>query len=128
MTDGKKNNFQSLVENTISSLNAMASANTIFGDAYKTEGGETIIPVSKVVVGYVVGGGEYSETSKRKKNENLPMAAGSGGGISLVPEGYILDNKKEIKYVSTKQKDEFDFIYKIFSETLKFLENFKKKD
>lgn len=127
MTNDKKNNLHDLVENTISSLNGMVSANTIFGDAFKTESGATVIPVSKVVVGYVVGGGEYSDFTSRKKNETYPMAGGSGGGISLVPEGYIIDTKNEIKYVSVKQKDELDFIYKVLRDAFSLLENFTKR-
>ena len=50
----------------------------ISSNMYKktTEDGTSIIPISKVTVGYVVGGGEYSDTSKKKTANRFPMTGG----------------------------------------------------
>ncbi|MBO4412952.1 MAG: hypothetical protein J5779_02955, partial [Clostridia bacterium] len=63
--------------------------------------GTIIIPVSKLAVGFVVGGGEYTNLSSKRSKFNYPMAGGSGGGISSTPVGFIVSTEKEIKFVST---------------------------
>lgn len=82
--------IQSVIESSIDQIKALAETNTIIGKPILTPSGLTIIPVSKVSVGFVVGGGEYGANAKRQSMP-FPMAASTGGGVSLNPIGFLID-------------------------------------
>ena len=55
----------------------------------------TIIPISKVSIGFVAGGGEYNDLNAKRNSADFPMAGGTGGGFTVVPLGFfVLENNK----------------------------------
>lgn len=80
---------QTVIETSLEQIKALAEANTIVGSPILTPSGITIIPVSKVSVGFVVGGGEYGDMKSR--SIPFPMAASTGGGVALNPIGFLID-------------------------------------
>ena len=65
----------------------MIDANTVIGTPYTTPSGTTIIPVSKVSMGFATGGLDYSG-----KAESQPQNFGAGGGtgLSIQPLGFLV--------------------------------------
>ena len=61
---------ENLINGTMQNLHTLVEANTIIGDPVISPDGTIIIPISKVSVGYVVGGGEFLDLAKKKKIEN----------------------------------------------------------
>lgn len=102
MKDYESNStIKNLINETLDNLQTLTSSSTIFGDAKILPDGTSIIPVSKLTVGFVVGGGEYADLSTRRVSTCYPMAGGSGGGISSTPIGFIVNTASEIKFIST---------------------------
>lgn len=102
MKDYEKNSsIKDLIAETMENLQSLTSSSTIFGEAKILPDGTAIIPVSKLTIGFVVGGGEYADLSTRRVGTCYPMAGGSGGGISSTPIGFIVNTPNEIKFVST---------------------------
>ncbi len=102
MKDYEKNSsIKDLIAETMENLQSLTSSSTIFGEAKILPDGTAIIPVSKLTIGFVVGGGEYADLSTRRVGTCYPMAGGSGGGISSTPIGFIVNTSNEIKFVST---------------------------
>lgn len=102
MKEYKKNSsIKDLIAETMDNLQSLTSSSTIFGEAKILPDGTAIIPVSKLTIGFVVGGGEYADLSTRRVGTCYPMAGGSGGGISSTPIGFIVNTPNEIKFVST---------------------------
>lgn len=97
----KDSSIKNLISETMNNLQTLTSSSTIFGEAKILPDGTAIIPVSKLTVGFVVGGGEYADLSSRRVGTCYPMAGGSGGGISSTPIGFIVNTPNEIKFVST---------------------------
>lgn len=97
----KNSSIKNLIAETMENLQLLTSSSTIFGEAKILPDGTAIIPVSKLTIGFVVGGGEYADLSTRRVGTCYPMAGGSGGGISSTPIGFIVNTPNEIKFVST---------------------------
>ena len=78
--DENTSNINNLIDESISNIKSLMETNTIIGDPVIAPDGTIIIPISKVSVGFIVGGGEYSDKSSRRVAKHYPMAGGSGGG------------------------------------------------
>ena len=72
----------------------MVDVGTVVGDAIEVSTGISVIPVSRVCLGFVSGGGEYEgEDTKLKdvpEGRSLPFAGGSGAGVSVQPVGFLV--------------------------------------
>ncbi len=83
------------------SLKDMIDVNTVVGDAVEAEDGTVIIPISRVSVGFVSGGGEYEcckdSCLSQGSEGRLPFAGGAGAGISLCPMGFLVVGKSGVR-------------------------------
>lgn len=61
----KEHPIETVLEQTLSKLKTIIDIDSVIGTPISTEAGETIIPLSKVTVGFVAGGGEYVEHDKK---------------------------------------------------------------
>ena len=84
-----------LIDNTFVKLKDIIDANTIIGKTIKLSENVAIIPISKVSVGLVTGGGEMPV--KRKNLTSL----GSTTGFTLIPIGFLTINGQSINYIPT---------------------------
>ncbi len=87
----KQNKIENLISGAIKNLNGLVDVDTIVGKPFVTEAG-TIIPVSKVTMGFLTGGGEYGDVKYFKKDEDFPFSGGSGAVVSMSPMGFLIDN------------------------------------
>ena len=88
-----KDKINNSIETAIKSLGNMIDVNTVVGKPFKGENGEYIIPITKVTVGIISGGGEYGKVSVFKKNDELPYTAGNGAIVSIKPTGFLIKEK-----------------------------------
>ena len=65
------NFLEDLVSSSISKIEELAQSKTIIGEPITITSGKTIIPISKVSIGYVVGGGEYNSVNKKTQKGYL---------------------------------------------------------
>ena len=94
----KTNKIDNLITNALKNLNNLIDVNTIIGKPVLSENC-TIIPVSKVTMGFLTGGGEYGDVKYFKKDENYPFSGGSGAVVSLKPMGFLINNGEGYKVV-----------------------------
>ena len=87
------NPIDEVLSTAMKQLRSIADVNTVIGKPIESEGGKTIIPISKVTIGFVAGGGEYGET--HKFSSEYPFAGGSGGAVQLSPIGFLVGSKEE---------------------------------
>lgn len=95
----KSNNIEHITDKAIKSLNEITQGNAVIGKPIKTEKA-TVIPLTKISVGFLTGGGEYGEVKVVKQSKSFPLSAGSGAVISLKPNGFLIVGE-EIKLVKT---------------------------
>ena len=108
--------IENLINGTMENLHTLVEANTIIGDKIFTPDGSVIIPISKVSVGYVVGGGEYIDVARKKKLETFPLAGGSGGGVTVTPVGFLISSGGVVEYIDIENKTAFENALKIINK------------
>lgn len=72
-----------MLESTIQKIREMVDVNSVIGNPITTPDGVTIIPVSKVSVGFGGGGSDY--TSK-----DTAFGGGAGGGVKIDPIAFLV--------------------------------------
>ena len=77
-----------MMENTIAKIREMVDVNSVIGNPITTPDGVTIIPISKVSVGFGGGGSDFVSTNVNKQ-EN-PFGGGCGGGVKIVPIAFLI--------------------------------------
>lgn len=111
-----------LISSSMDKIKTIVDSSTIVGDKVETEDGTTIIPISKVSVGYVVGGGEYADLSSRRVANHFPMAGGSSGGMSVTPVGFLIESEGEIKFINVENKSLYQTVLNMFNALLSKVE------
>ena len=81
-------NLSNMIENTLSKIKEMISVNDVVGEPITTAEGVTIIPISKVSVGFVGGGSDF--VSKNPNKQENPFGGGVGGGVHVTPVAFII--------------------------------------
>jgi len=80
------------------SIRDMIDVNTIVGDPVETPDGTVIIPISKVALGFGVGGSDYaSKNGKPAENGTNLFGGGAGGGVSISPVAFMVVGKGQIR-------------------------------
>ena len=77
-----------MLENTIAKIREMVDVNSVIGNPITTPDGVTIIPVSKVSVGF--GGGGSDCVSKNGNKQEKPFGGGAGGGVKVTPIAFLI--------------------------------------
>lgn len=108
-------NVNNIIDTAMEKLKNIIDVNTVVGKPFSMGENTTVVPVSKVSVGFVAGGGEIS--GKNKKVTQFPFAGGSGSGFSVEPIGFLVFTNGEPKYISTQEFSPLSEIVKI-SNTL----------
>lgn len=104
-------NVNSVIDIAMNRLKEIIDVNTVIGKPIKLEDGTTILPVSKVSVGFVAGGGEIVARAKQKAPKD-PFAGGSGSGFVLSPLGFLIIDSYGVKYINCETKTPLDEIIK----------------
>lgn len=101
----------SVIDIAMNRLKEIIDVNTVIGKPLKLENNTTIVPVSKVSVGFVAGGGEIVARAKQKTPKD-PFAGGSGSGFVVSPLGFLIIDSFGVKYVNCETKTPLDEIIK----------------
>ncbi len=117
-----------LISSSMEKIKTIVDSSTIVGEKVTTEDGTTIIPISKVSVGYVVGGGEYADLSSRRVANHFPMAGGSSGGMSVTPVGFLIETKGEINFVNVENKSLYQTVLNMFNALLAKVQKSEEDD
>ena len=87
--------LRNMLETTIQKLREMLDVNTVVGTPITTPDGVTIIPVSKVSVGFGGGGSDFAS-----KNTENPFGGGVGGGVKVSPVCFLVVKDGNVRMLS----------------------------
>lgn len=117
-----------LIRISLDRVKLLMETNTIVGEPLKIDNKTSIIPISKASVGFVVGGGEYSDKSNRRVANHFPMAGGSGCGMSVSPVGFIVINENGAEFVDVENKTMYQTLLNLVNTLLDKFKTNKKED
>ena len=80
-----------ILASTIEQIRDLVDTSTIIGEAIYSEGGVTVIPVSKVTYGFASGGADFPS----KGNQEL-FGGGGGAGVTITPVAFLVINDGEV--------------------------------
>lgn len=88
-----ENKLQDIIRTSLESIRTMVDADTVIGKPIDTKSGTTIIPISKVSVGFASGGVDYTGKNEAANAAKVQNFGGGGGtGISVSPVGFLVVN------------------------------------
>lgn len=120
--------INNLIDNAMDKIKTIVDSSTVIGEKVETPDGTVIIPISKVSVGYVVGGGEYADLSSSRVANHFPMAGGSSGGMSVTPVGFLIESKGEINFINVENKTVYQTILNMFNALLAKMEKEQQEE
>lgn len=86
-----ENKLQDIIRTSLENIRTMVDANTVVGNPIDTKSGTTIIPISKVSVGFASGGVDYTGKNEAANAAKVQNFGGGGGtGISVSPVGFLV--------------------------------------
>ena len=105
-----------MLEHTIQKIREMVDVNSVIGEPITTPDGVTIIPVSKVSVGFGGGGSDFVNS---KGGEN-PFGGGVGGGVKVTPVCFLIvkDGAVRMMPVAAPANTTADRIVEMVPDTL----------
>lgn len=89
-------NTSNMLENAIAKIREMVDVNSVIGNPITTADGVTIIPVSKVSVGFGGGGSDYVSKNPNKL-DNHPFGGGAGGGVKVTPVAFLIIKEGNVR-------------------------------
>ena len=84
----EKHPINDLMAVTMEKMREMVDANAIVGQPITTPDGVTLIPVSRMSVGFGSGGGDYN--TKYTAGKDASFAGGSGAGVDIAPIAFLV--------------------------------------
>ena len=111
--------IERVMDNAFSKLRSIVDADTVIGKPLVLEDGTGILPVSRVTMGFLTGGGEYSDISG--KSSEFPFAGGSGIGAAVTPVGFLVMRGKDWKILHIGDRTLYDKVLSMMPEALEAL-------
>ena len=116
--------LSNMIENTLSKIKDMISVNDVVGTPITTPEGVTIIPISKVSVGFGGGGSDF--VSKNVNKQENPFGGGVGGGVNVVPVAFIIIKGDSVRMlpVAAPANTTADRVVELVPDVLDKISNF----
>ena len=110
-------NLPNMLQDTISKIREMMDVNNVIGEPIVV-GDISIIPVSKVSVGFGGGGSDF--VSKNPNKQDTPFGGGAGGGVKVTPICFLIvkDGNVRMMPVATPANTTADRIVEMVPDTL----------
>lgn len=84
-----------MLENTITKVREMVDSNSVVGEAITVAEGVTIIPISKINVGFGGGGSDFAT----KNSQSDAFGGGVAGGIKVTPVAFLVIKDGNVRMV-----------------------------
>lgn len=116
------NRIKDVMAESIKSMRSLVDIDVVVGSPIETNTKLTIIPLTKVTMGFVSGGGEYySELREIKKDNEYPFAGGAGSGLNVQPIGFLVIDEKQVDIVKIESKSAVEKLIEAVPEVAKFI-------
>lgn len=107
-----------MLDSTIAKIREMVDVNSVVGDPVTTPEGVTIIPISKISVGFGGGGSDF--VSKNVNHQDNPFGGGVGAGVKVTPVAFLIVKEGSVRMlpVATPANTTADRLVEMVPDTL----------
>ena len=114
-----------MLETTMQKIREMVDVNSVIGTPITTPDGVTIIPVSKVSVGFGGGGSDFVTKNRPADGEN-PFGGGVGGGVNVIPICFLIVKDGNVRMLpgATPANTTADRLVEMVPDTLDKISSF----
>lgn len=122
----EKHPIGDIMEVTMAKLKEMVDANTVVGTPISTPDGVTLIPVSRITVGFASGG---SEIPAKQNPGSTGFGAGNGAGVKVEPIGFLVVKEGNVRLISIAPpaRTSLDRVIELMPELLEKADQFLEK-
>lgn len=120
--------LEGLFSASFDGLKGMVDTNTVIGKPVVTQDGTTIIPITRLAVGYGMGGWNYGDDKQENAMKKDGITAGSGGGVTVQPVGFLVVSNGEVKLLNIDSVSPLEKICDALPDALNVISEFIKKD
>ena len=120
-----ENKMSELIKASLEGIKDFADVETIFGKAITTPSGVTIIPVSKVSVGFATGGVDFQSV---KPSSPTNFGGGSGSGVAITPVAFLTvgaDAQINLIQIGSGEQSSFNRAADLIENSPKIIEKIK---
>lgn len=112
------NELENLFSSTMHGLRDMIDVNTVVGNPIEAPDGTIIIPLTKVSFGFGMGGYNH-DSDKDAMQKNNSLAGGSGGGVTVLPVGFLIVGNGSVKILNVDTSSPFDKVIESLPDLIK---------
>jgi len=124
---------ENIMKTTMEQLKQMVDVNTIIGNPVMAGGDTVIVPVSRVCLGFLSGGGEYGKPQPIRRSgeetaseERYPFAGTSVAGMNLTPMAFLSIHQGDVKVLPAHYNCTLDRIIEMVPNSLQEVERIIK--
>ena len=85
-----------MLDNTIAKIRQMVDSNSVVGEPIVINDGITIIPISKISIGFGGGGSDFVPKNNATGKDN-PFGGGVGGGVKVTPMAFLIIKEGNVR-------------------------------
>ena len=89
------------MSNSMSKIKDMIDVNTVIGSPITTPDGVTLIPITKVSVGYGGGGSDFATKNYPANRDNA--FGGAGAGVTITPMAFVVIRGESVRMLPVSE-------------------------
>lgn len=120
--------LEGLFSASMDGLKGMIDTDTVIGKPIITADGTTIIPITRLSVGYGMGGWNLDASKGNENTKNDSLTAGAGGGVTVSPIGFLVVSNGDVKILNLNSTTPFDKICDSLPAAIDSIAGLIKKD
>lgn len=90
--------MKQMIESALSKIRDVVDVNTVIGEPIILPGEVSVIPFSKVSVGFASGGSEFGGKNPSPDGKSY-FAGGNGAGVTMTPIGFIVVEQGKVRII-----------------------------
>lgn len=117
-------NLSNMLSSTIDEIKKMVDANSVVGEPMTAGDGVTIVPISKISIGFGGGGSDY--VSKNANTKENPFGGGVGTGVKVTPVAFLVIKEGNVRMlpVAAPANTTADRLVEMIPDTLEKITSF----
>ena len=121
-------NLSDIIRTSLDGIRELTESDTFVGGAIETKSGVTVIPVSKISLGFATGGVDFGQ---KKISTNQNFGGGGGSGVSITPMAFLTikpdGDVKLVKLYESEQNDTASKVIDLISRAPHLIDQIKSR-